>query len=91
VRAARIAVKNNKSTAQPVDIRLTNHSNQNEVQLWPNNDDFRMMEPGEKVTKSRDIPLQYGPGDEVRVRAYWVVGDPGAHNRAVFRLFDCGA
>jgi hypothetical protein len=91
VNRVKFSIKNFKDTEQPVNVRVTDGVNQHDEKIWPNHDDHKILDPGEKITNTRKIPPQYGPGDEVRVRGWWVIGDPAAHNRAVFDLFNCNA
>jgi hypothetical protein len=87
----RFKLVNSAPNPMPMNVTVSNKNNQATKRIWPTSTQSKVLESGTKITKNRMIPGMYGPGDEVRVRAWWLIGDPSAHNRVGFTLRDCTA
>ena len=61
-------------------MTTTNSGNGDERLVWPSGGGTVLLEPGEDAGGTAAF-LAYGAGAEVRVRGWWVIGDPEAHNR----------
>jgi hypothetical protein len=86
----RFKLENTADETIAMSATVTNEFNQGSTRIWPSDAPSKAMASGARITKNRIIPAPYGPGDEVRLRGWWLTGDPSAHNRVAFELLDCG-